>query len=922
MLSFRSCGWSIGTILLAFGQVPWMQWGIYADSTGNGLFPVHETSRCRDTFWLIVDTAGMGAGGITGWRWYIRSNAAAQIVFAPSMDPSTLPVLFPSAGMPDPKIGIEPLSMHTYTFQLVVYFTSGDSASSHKSFQIRSYPPLSFEKPANKEVVCPSSLVAFQLNVIQADSFYVQYGPNASDTVKNRSSFVLSAPSSLGTWSLYGYTYACGNRSGPVVLNLYVGPSAILPFMVSVFPQGVCPGDSVTISVSETDQATLRGTTSQSWMIRDPSGTIVHTANTLPFTWRVPPGTQAGVYSLEVTLQYPCGSFINYYSSAIRVYGNGSLSPSTLNYPPSAYCLGTPTSLEVNAAGEVNWDVGNDGTWDYLGAKRIIHTFSSIPPGGVPIKIKQDVGCESREDVLYFNPSVTNANPNGAIVLARDPLCPGGPVSVKGNLMRNYNAISWDLSWIAGLVDGIRSDTTFFLPNIPGSYTITPILRGCASSSLTPISFSVPASTPPFIPTPRVFGTPCLLTGGVVYITNETGPALVDSVTYLLPDGSVHRRGWTDTLAYAIPPGVASTAVLALYNFGCMRVVKPIPIEATDQRALIRAVGFSASTLCPGGYVTWSMNGHLVQQVDIYLLPNTTTPILSKPFSNLSVNESMAVPASPGDYTYMFIARGCGGNDTAYATLLVRSDGEVAYFTGPGSACVGRPVTFVRTGSSMGVRQVSWYFGDGASLSSPQNPIQYLYVDPGSYPVTLTIESIHCGSSTYLRYVKVYRDAAWLGGLQVIPAGSVISYSVEAVGYDSVRWDFGDGNSAYGLRGVHTYQANGTYVVRVVAYNPCGNDTLSTVVSMTTVEVGRTATSAVEGWEVFPNPALEEVILRHKWYGGAARVQVRDMYGRVVWEERLAQVPARLFLGGLPAGLYVLRVVSAEGVAVLRLMVE
>jgi len=46
------------------------------------------------------------------------------------------------------------------------------------------------------------------------------------------------------------------------------------------------------------------------------------------------------------------------------------------------------------------------------------------------------------------------------------------------------------------------------------------------------------------------------------------------------------------------------------------------------------------------------------------------------------------------------------------------------------------------------------------------------------------------------------------------------------------------------------------------------------------------------------------------------------MYGRVVWEERLAQVPARLFLGGLPAGLYVLRVVSAEGVAVLRLMVE
>jgi flagellin-like hook-associated protein FlgL len=164
----------------------------------------------------------------------------------------------------------------------------------------------------------------------------------------------------------------------------------------------------------------------------------------------------------------------------------------------------------------------------------------------------------------------------------------------------------------------------------------------------------------------------------------------------------------------------------------------------------------------------------------------------------------------------MFVARGCGGNDTAYQTVTVQGSGTVAFFTAPASACVGSPVTFTGPSSTAGVTDINWNFGDGAFLSGMNPNSTHTYTNPGTYTVYLNITST-CGYTSYSRTIKVYGGPPSLSGLNVNVTGATITYSVSATEYDSVKWFFGDGNTALGLSGTHTYSATGTYTVQVQA---------------------------------------------------------------------------------------------------------
>jgi len=167
----------------------------------------------------------------------------------------------------------------------------------------------------------------------------------------------------------------------------------------------------------------------------------------------------------------------------------------------------------------------------------------------------------------------------------------------------------------------------------------------------------------------------------------------------------------------------------------------------------------------------------------------------------------------------------------------------------------------------------------------------------------------------------VYGGAPTLSGLNINTSGATITYAVSATDYDSVKWFFGDGNTALGLSGSHTYTASGTYTVQAIAYNPCGTDTVQQSVTITAASLaGRVA--SVEGWLAYPNPAQDVVVLSHPVYQGPAEVRVFDVAGRLVRTASLAKVPGELRVGGLPAGLYSVHLRTDEGVVVLRLVVE
>lgn len=728
--------WMVGAALaLGLAQTPWTNWGIYADSTGNGASPVHGTQQCRDTFWLVVDTAGMGAAGITGWRWYLSPS---QPMVYPSVGP------FPPAGSTDRKVGIDPTTSVTAVLQ--VYYASGDSALAYKTLGIKPAPSISFSSPSYSSVICPNSSVPFSLNVSGADSFYVQYGPNPSDTVKNRTQFTLTAPSS-GTWTVTLYAYSCGSFiTNGVVFSISSPPNPMLSF--SALPNEVCPGDSVSIDVNIYFAPALAGVTNANYHIKDPGNNTVATFTSLPIKWTVPTGAAAGTYSLQAVLTYPCGVATISQTNLFTVHG--PLSAPSVSFP-SDYCLGSPVDLYAVGSGQIQWDVDNNGTWDYTGSS-ITHVFTTLP---AIIRVKQDVGCYNRVDTFNWNPPNLSPTPSGFISFSSSPVCPGDEVELSG-FVQNTTYIAWNLSWIPGTVYGVRPDTSFQLPSTPGTYTITPTLYGCgAPQALATITFSVPLSSVPFLPPPVVQGAPCLSTGGDVRIV-PVGPFVVDSVLYILPNGAQQKLPWADTLVYSVPAGVAATSVLAVFDFGCgLRRVQAVSISALTAPAQINNLSLSPSLACPNTNAYWSLSGANIQSVAVYL---GSTQVATAIASGWGANGNLIYPATPGTYTYIFVARGCGGYDTAYATVTVQGTGVVASFTAPGSACVGQPVTFTGPSSSAGVTSIYWNFGDGSTSSGLTLSPTHAYTAPGLYTVFLSLNS-SCGFTSYSRPIRVYGGA-------------------------------------------------------------------------------------------------------------------------------------------------------------------
>lgn len=900
-----------GILALGLAQSP-LNWGIYADSTGNGAVSVQGTVQCRDTFWLVVDTTGMAAAGITGWGWF-HSTGIANVVYDGGSGP--FPYFFPPSGIFNKrKIGILPNLVSgrvTYVFSLRLYRASGDSVEYSKSFVVKgpsgslSYIP---------QVVCTDTVVSFSVNVVEADSFAVDAG---STTVKNQTSFTLTAPSTAGTWNLTLTLYSCGQSQSityPVNVVNNTSPSPWINFSLSVSPSRVCPGSAVWVTVSSSSGAyNPQEADSYKVYIDDPTAGPWSLADTtFPVQWTVPSGAPAGDYIVRVVLYYPC-RIDTFSGPAFRVYGASSLTTPTLSRP-SAYCPGTPAYLSLfPAEGLVSWDIGNDGTWDYVGTDHIQHTFSSIPSGGVPIKIKQDVGCYSRTDTVTFNPNTSGVNPYGFIT-ATQALCPGDTVMVSlyGS---NFNAFSWVTNW-AGTIPGLSQDTIFVLPNTAGNYNLSAILtNGCGSPDTTfPVDFSVPSSysfSPPFL---SFIGAVCASAGGTVKGVHPYPDPNMDSVRYVPESGTAFTAGIADTVSFSVPAGRSSFSVVATYYWGCNKVgVRSYDLPVLVQPTRIITSSVSPSNVCPGAPVNWFFSVYDMKEMRVYVGSTLVS-------SSSQMWGTFSAPSTPGTYTVKFVAVGCGGNDTVDKMLLVAGSGAVAYFTAP-SACVGQPVTFQRSGTNAGVQSVEWDFGDGNSLFDTAMTVSHTYTGPGFYTVGLFVRSAGCGSSSYSQQVRVYGGGPSLSGLNVSLSSATINYSVSATDYDSVKWFFGDGGSALGLSGSYTYTTNGTYTVRAIAYNPCGTDTLQQSVTISTAALASRVTS-VEGWVAYPNPAQDVVVLSHLTYQGPAEVRVFDLSGRVVRTASLVSVPGELRVSGLPAGLYSVHLRTAEGVAVLRLVVE
>ena len=224
---------------------------------------------------------------------------------------------------------------------------------------------------------------------------------------------------------------------------------------------------------------------------------------------------------------------------------------------------------------------------------------------------------------------------------------------------------------------------------------------------------------------------------------------------------------------------------------------------------------------------------------------------------------------------------------------------------------------------SLDADSVFWTFGDGHS-SAEINP-SHIYDLPGSYSVSLTAADSASGLDSTLvisSYITVWGEAHAAFMVDVNQGDAMfLNSSSQASTY---FWSFGDDSGSVESEPLHTYLADGTYSVMLVASNLCGSDTM--FANVTIVDVGILQHSALGGVTIFPNPFQDALHINvNNEIGSELSMQLYDANGREVATLMNQRAVAAEFTlewmdATLPAGLYVLKIRSDDHLACYRVV--
>lgn len=149
-----------------------------------------------------------------------------------------------------------------------------------------------------------------------------------------------------------------------------------------------------------------------------------------------------------------------------------------------------------------------------------------------------------------------------------------------------------------------------------------------------------------------------------------------------------------------------------------------------------------------------------------------------------------------------------------------------------------------------------------------------------------------------------------------------VDFTDLSVGGTSWSWNFGDGNTSTNQNPNHVYATSGTYTVTLTVSDGCTSGTSTQTVTITIIGVD--AGFATANISLFPNPNNGSFqVAMGNLAGQAVRVTTTDATGKVVMVNEFESAPAHASfeLNNRAAGLYLVRVESANGVFTGRMIV-
>jgi PKD repeat protein len=299
--------------------------------------------------------------------------------------------------------------------------------------------------------------------------------------------------------------------------------------------------------------------------------------------------------------------------------------------------------------------------------------------------------------------------------------------------------------------------------------------------------------------------------------------------------------------------------------------------------------------------------------------------------STPSANYAFAWSSIPVGYT--------GTGDTAFVSPTVNTQ-YIVNVTDMVSGCTSQFSTMINMAAPLGVTvsgAASVCTGDSALLvatvSGGDGNVSYLWsttstndsiwVMPASattYSITITDG---CGSTASNTQNVAVSTVAPTGTFTVSATG-VMTYTFTDATTNTVTyaWDFGDLGTSTSASPTHTYAAQGTYTVTLIASNGCGADTITQVITVTGIEMMDLSNSL----SIYPNPAHESFTLSVSGISNTAQVELFDLEGHLIFSRELSKAECTngyaIDVHSFAAGMYMLKVGTERGDVVKKVVVE
>jgi PKD repeat protein len=525
--------------------------------------------------------------------------------------------------------------------------------------------------------------------------------------------------------------------------------------------------------------------------------------------------TTFGIYNVILTVTNDLGCVddtmitVEVYPLPIPDFSDSSLCDFTVYF----------TDLTIANAASITswaWDFDDGGTSSLQNPS---HTYATFNSYNVTLIVTNSNGCVDS----ITRPVVVQPTPIADFT--SDTVCALTPTQFTDLSVSNFGVINgWSWDFGDGGTSSIQSPTHIY--TAPGTYAVTLIIQTSVGCYDTAYGFAEvwPLPVASFSATPVCDGDSMCFTD--LSIANSDS---IVSWSWNFGDGGTSID---QNPCHLYPTnGTYNVTLTVINSIGCSDdttiTVEVLPFPIADfsySVACDYTTTFTDLSIANAGIlVSWSWD-----------FGDGNTSILQNP---------VHAYASSGTYNVTLTVYNSIGCDGTIILPVVVFPSPVADFTWD-TACALLPTHFTDLSSSNYgiINSWNWDFGDGNN-SIAQNPV-HTYTSPGTYTVTLVIETVDGCQDTATGQVLVWPNP--IASFSTIPVcdGDSMCFTdlsvANAASITSWLWNFGDGGTSTEQDPCHLYATNGIYNVTLTVTNSYG------CVDDTTIAV-----------EVYPNPVAD-----------------------------------------------------------------